>query len=146
MHHGQITTEIAQGLRVLRERIAAAAIPSSKLDETLTLATWNIRDFGKRPRLDASIHFIAEILGQFDLIAVTEVRDNLGDLSRVLGIWGPYWRAVYPDYIQDAGGNRERMAYVYDRRAVVFTGLAAEPDAPREKNPQTGEYLPAITW
>ena len=146
MHHGQITTEIAQGLRVLRERIAAAAIPSSKLDETLTLATWNIRDFGKRPRLDASIHFIAEILGQFDLIAVTEVRDNLGDLSRVLDVLGPYWRAVYSDYIQDAGGNRERMAYVYDHRAVVFTGLAAEPDAPRKKNPRTGEYLPTITW
>ncbi len=135
MHHGQITTEIAQGLRGLRQRIAAAAIPSSKLDETLTLATWNIRDFGKRPRLDASIHFIAEILGQFDLIAVTEVRDNLGDLSRVLDILGPYWRVVYSDYIQDAGGNRERMAYVYDRRAVVFTGMAAEPDAPRKKKP-----------
>ena len=52
------------------ERIAAAAIPSSKLDESLNIATWNIREFGRRPRLDASLHYIAEIIGQFDLVAV----------------------------------------------------------------------------
>lgn len=146
MHHGQITRETAEGLQVLRERIAAAKIPPSKLDERLTIATWNIRDFGKRPRLDASIHFIAEILGQFDLIAVTELRDNVSDLRCVLDILGPYWRVVYCDYVQDAGGNRERMAYVYDRRAVDFTGLAAEPDPPRKKDKKTGEYLPKVTW
>mgnify|MGYP001591023797 CR=1 FL=1 len=145
MHHGEVSPEIAQGLKILRERIAAAKVPSSKLDETLNLATWNIREFGKKPRRDASIHYIAEILGQFDLIAVVEVRDNLDDLRKVLGILGPYWRAVFSDYITDAGGNRERIAYVYDKRAAVFTGLAAEADPPRKKT-KAGEYLPSITW
>ena len=50
MHHGEITKEIAQGLKVVQKRIQEAKIPASKLDETLNLATWNIREFGKRPQ------------------------------------------------------------------------------------------------
>ena len=146
MHHGSISREIARGLKELRKRIEKAKIPSSKLDENMTLATWNIREFGRRRRLKASLHYIAEILGQFDLIAVTEVRDNLADLAAVLRILGPYWRVVFSDYIQDPGGNREHIAYVYDKRAVTFTGLAAEPDAPRKKDKKTGEYLPKFSW
>lgn len=146
MFHGNISREIAQGLRELRTRIAAADIPSSSLDETINIATWNIREFGRKPRLKAAIHCIAEILDQFDLIAITEVRDNLADLNRVLGILGPYWRAMFSDFITDPGGNRERIAYMYDKRAVTFTGLAAEADAPRKKDQSTGEYLPQLSW
>jgi hypothetical protein len=43
MHHGQISKPIADGLIELRKRIEQGGIPSSKLDETLNLATWNIR-------------------------------------------------------------------------------------------------------
>jgi hypothetical protein len=67
VHHGNLTKEMAQGLLVLQERIKKAGIPPSKLDETLNIATWNIREFGKKPRLKASLHYIAEIIGQFDL-------------------------------------------------------------------------------
>ena len=146
MHHGKISKDIAKGLKELRKRIDKADIPSSKLDESLTLATWNIREFGRKPRVKASLHYIAEILGQFDLIAVTEVRDNVTDLAAVLRILGPYWRVVFSDYVRDPGGNRERVAYVYDGRAVTFTGLAAEADAPRKKDKKTGEYLPRYSW
>ena len=69
MNHGQVSKEIAAGLLALKKRIAAAKIPSSKLDETVNIATWNIREFGKSRRTDAAIHYIAEILGQFDLIS-----------------------------------------------------------------------------
>ena len=140
MHHGKVSPEIAQGLLALKQRIAAAKIPSSKLDETLNLATWNIREFGKTRRTQAAIHYVAEILGQFDLIGIVELRDDLADLGRVLKILGPYWRAVYSDMIPDAGGNRERLAFIYDKRAVVFNGLAAEANAPRTKKGL--EYLP----
>ncbi len=133
MNHGTVSRQIAAGLLALQERISAAKIPSSKIDETLNIATWNIRDFGKKPRSQAAVHYIAEILGQFDLVGVIELRDNLADLGRVLEILGPYWRAVYSDMIPDAGGNRERIAYVYDKRAVVFNGLAAEANPPRKK-------------
>jgi endonuclease/exonuclease/phosphatase family metal-dependent hydrolase len=140
MHHGKVSKEIAKGLLALQDRIKAAKIPSSKLDETINVATWNVREFGKRPRSEAAIHYIAEILGQFDLIGLVELRDNLEDLARVLTILGPYWRAVYSDMIPDPGGNRERIAYLYDKRAATFNGLAAEANEPRKKKGL--EYLP----
>jgi endonuclease/exonuclease/phosphatase family metal-dependent hydrolase len=144
MHHGNVPKEVAKGLMVLRQRIRAAEIPSSKLDETLNIATWNIREFGRRARDDAAIHYIAEILGQFDVIGIVELRDNLSDLHRALEILGPYWRAVYSDMIPDPGGNRERVAYIYDKRAVVFTGFAATGTPPRVK--KGTEYLPEQSW
>jgi Endonuclease/Exonuclease/phosphatase family len=139
MHHGDISPEIAQGLLALRKRIAAAEIPSSKLDETINVAVWNIREFGKVPRTEAAIHYIAEILGQFDLVALVELRSDLTDLGRTLPILGPSWDIVYSDWIADAGGNQERLAFLFDGRAVTFNGLAAEVDAPRGK--KETEYL-----
>ncbi|MFN9704495.1 MAG: hypothetical protein ACK595_06695 [Planctomycetota bacterium] len=47
------------------------------------------------------------------------------DLAEVTQFLGPYWKVVFSDYIQDAGGNRERVAFVYDQRAVAFTGLVS---------------------
>jgi hypothetical protein len=63
MFHGDLPLDIASGLKVLRDRIQAARIPSSKLDETLNIATWNVREFGKVRRSEAAIHYIAEIIG-----------------------------------------------------------------------------------
>ena len=139
MNHGKVSKEIASGLLALRKRIAAAKIPSSKIDETLNIATWNIREFGKSRRTEAAIHYLAEILGQFDLISVVELRDDLTDLGRVLPILGSYWRAVYSDAILDDAGNRERLGFIYDKRAVTFNGLAAEASPPRAK--KGVEYL-----
>jgi endonuclease/exonuclease/phosphatase family metal-dependent hydrolase len=145
MRHGDIDMNTAQGLRFLRERIELANIPSSRLDETINIATWNIREFGRTSREEASIHYIAEIINQFDLIAITELRDNLGDLKRVMHLLGRYWDVVYCDYIDDPGGNDERMAFLFDKRAVVFTGLAAELDPSRVKT-ASGEWLSKINW
>ncbi len=140
MHHGPVSPEIAKGLLVLRERIEAAKIPSSKLDETANIAIWNIREFGKKPRTLPALHYIAEILGQFDLIALVELRDDLSDMGKVMTFLGPSWQIVYSDWISDFGGNSERTAFLFDRRAVTFNGLAAEIDAPREKKDET-EWL-----
>jgi endonuclease/exonuclease/phosphatase family metal-dependent hydrolase len=139
MHHGAVTPEIAAGLLALKKRIEAAEIPPSRLDESINVAVWNIREFGRVHRIEASVHYIAEIIGQFDLVAIVELRDDLTDLSRVLTYLGDTWRVVYSDWIEDSGGNKERIAFVFDRRAVIHTGLAAEIDAPRTK--KTKEYL-----
>ncbi len=139
MHHGKVKLSIARGLLALKKQIDKAEIPASKLDETINVAVWNIREFGKVRRNPAAIHYIAEILGQFDLVAIVELRDNLTDLGNVLKILGPSWDAVYSDWIDDYGGNRERTAFVFDTRAVAFNGLAAEIDAPRRKIGE--EYL-----
>ncbi len=146
MFHGDLHENTRQGLEVLRERINEENIPASKLDETINIATWNIREFGKKPRRNDSLHYIAEILYQFDLVAITELREDISDLAKVMDILGPYWRVVFSDYTPDRGGNKERMAYLFDRRALTFTGLAAEADAPRKKDHETGEYLPEFDW
>ena len=144
MHHGTVSPEIAQGLVALRARIDASGIPDSKLDETINIAVWNIREFGKKKRTTAALHYIAEILNQFDLVALVELRDNLGDMAEVMTYLGASWQIVYSDWIDDAGGNKERTAFLFDRRAVIFNGLAAEIDAPRVK--KENEYLGAQSF
>lgn len=150
MFHGDIDPHIARGLQILRGRIEEEGIPPSKLDETLNIATWNIREFGRarngQQRTDAAIHYIAEILYQFDLIAITELRDDLSDLRRVMNILGPYWHVVFSDFNADRAGNRERVGYLFDKRAAAFTGLAAEAEPPRKKNPENGRYESTIEW
>jgi hypothetical protein len=144
MHHGDVSPQIAKGLIALQKRIAAAQIPPSKLDETINVAIWNIREFGKKKRSEAAIHYIAEILGQFDLVAIVELRNNLEDLGRVLKYLGSYWDVVYSDWQDDPGGNGERVAFLYDNRSVVFNGLAAEIDPPRTL--KGTEYLSASSF
>ncbi len=144
MHHGQISPEIAHGLLSLQGRIQAGQVPPSKLDETLLIATWNIRELGKQHRLDASLHYLAEVIGTFDLVCLVEVRDDVRDLSEILHYLGPYWRVLFSDYITDHGGNRERVAFVYDERAVMFTGLAGNVLGERTK--KRAEYVDKISW
>lgn len=144
MDHGNVSKEIAKGLIELQRRIKDARIPPSKLDQSLNIATWNIREFGKGKRSEAAIHYIAEILGQFDLVGVVELRNDLSDLGRVLKVLGPYWKVVYSDMMPDYGGNFERIAFIYDKRAAVFTGLAAEANPPRTK--QGTEYHSKLSW
>lgn len=146
MYHGQINQATAKGLKELRSRLAKENIPPRMIDGNVVVATWNIREFGKKPRRQESIHYIAEILHRFDITAVTELRADLGDLKRVMDVLGPYWRVVFSDFNPDRGGNRERMAFLYDRRTVNFTGLAAEADSPRKKNKKTGEYETEFDW
>lgn len=129
---------------MIRERIEEAKIPSSKLDENMILGTWNVRELGKKRRRKNAIHLIAEIISQFDLLALVELRSNLSDLKRILDILGPYWKVIYSDYNTDGAGNRERMAFIYDKRMVTFTGLVAEADEPREK--VNGKYEPKFAW
>lgn len=133
MHHGILSEDIAKGLLALKSRIDAAKIPSSKLDESINIAVWNIREFGKTKRTEAAIHYIAEIIGQFDLVAIVELRDNLEDLGRVMRYLGDYWKVVFSDWDDDPGANDERTAFLYDKRSVIHNGLAAEIGAPRVK-------------
>jgi endonuclease/exonuclease/phosphatase family metal-dependent hydrolase len=148
MHHitplHTVSADIARRIKALRERIEAADIPSSRLDESFNLASWNVRELGKTPRTDAAIHLIAEILGQFDIVSVVELRDDLRDLARILNVLGPYWRAVYSEATLDFGGNRERIAFIYDKRMVSFNGMASAIFAKRKKDET--EWLPAFNW
>ena len=74
------TAERLQRLRAL----LSAQVPQRTLEDTLLLATWNIRelDSGKYgARCPECFFYIAEIIRRFDLVAVQEVREDLGALD-----------------------------------------------------------------
>ena len=146
MRHEGIDNETAKGIQELRRRFEMEAnhVPPSILDETMNLATWNIREFGKSPRKAKSLHYIAEVIGRFDLVALTEVRRDLGELKRVMEILPPFWDFIVSDYGSDRAANGERIAYVFDKRVVRFTGVAAEANPPRTR--RDGKYTPKFTW
>ena len=114
-------------------------MPPSILDETMNLATRNIREFGPRESLPQSLHYIAELIGRFDLVALTEVWRNLRDLLRVMDLLPPVWDFVVSEHGGDRAANNDRVAYVCDKRVVRFAGLAAEADPPRNRNKE-GRY------
>ncbi|MGQ1788131.1 endonuclease/exonuclease/phosphatase family protein [Saccharicrinis sp. GN24d3] len=144
MHYSSLTPETAKKLKLLIERIEECHIPSSMLDESINVATWNIREFGKKSRSEDGIVFIAQILYQFDLIAITEVREDLSDFKRVLKYLGGDWKYVVSDWQNDGGGNYERTLFLYDQRMVHFTGLAAEAQPNRKK--MGDEYISQQSW
>ncbi len=133
----------SEGLELLRRRIRAADVVPSRPDN-LRLATWNIRELGKGERLPESLRMIAAILRAFDLVSVVELRDDVRDLKAILRLLGRDWSVVFSDYIRDAGGNRERAAFVFDQRRVTFTGLASNAEGPRRRVGEHYERL--LPW
>lgn len=118
----------AERLLLLRHHLAAQ-IPRRTLNDTLLLATWNIREFDSPAygeRVPEAFYYIAEILSRFDLVAVQEIREDLKALRKVQRILGSNWKYVVSDVTQGTPGNRERLGFLYDSRKITFSGLAGE--------------------
>ena len=121
----------AANLLKLREQIARS-MPRRTNSSTLLLGTWNLRNFDDNrfahgPRLRESMHYIAEVVNSFDILAVQEICDELGPLEELMHILGGRWRYIttdVSDYI--AGGNRERLTFLYDESKVSFRSIAGE--------------------
>ena len=115
-------------IKKLRALIKDTKIPTKKTDENLLVCTFNIREFGAKARKSVSINALAEICCRFDIIAIQELRSDLGDLKRLMNVLGPYWKVIFNDPAGAAKnkGNDERFAYIYDSRVIRFTGMAAE--------------------
>ncbi len=121
----------AQNLLTLKQQLKQS-VPGKDSEENLLLATWNIRNFGRRNpfgwgnRLPESWFYIAEIISRFDLVAVQEVT-RIEEWEKVMRILGKHWNYIATDVShRDAGGNGERMVFVYDRRKVDFRNIAGE--------------------
>ena len=107
-----------------------------KSPSNLLLASRNIREFGGSRyggRTKEAIYCIAECLNHFDLIAVQEVRSDLAALKEVMGLLGPQWDVVYNDVSYADGGNHERLAFLFNRGKVTFSGLAGEIVLPSKR-------------
>jgi hypothetical protein len=118
----------AEGLLRLRSQLTAE-VPQRTISDTLLLATWNIREFDSTKygeRESEPLHYIAEIISRFDLVAVQEVREDLWALDEVQKMLGGWWKYIVTDVTYGTSGNGERMAFLYDSRKVTFGGLAGE--------------------
>lgn len=114
----------------LRQALRADAdAPPERAQNTLLLASWNLREFDSPKwgaRLPESYAYIAEILSRFDLVAVQEARDDLRALERLMFRLGRDWSYLVSDVTEGRAGNGERLAFVYDTRKVRFLGMAGE--------------------
>ena len=99
--------------RRLRAHAAVRGVPR-KSPAYLLAATWNIANLGAHERRPEDLRIIATILSWFDLVAVQECREDCGHLQAVLR----HLRSPYRLLFSDAGGNNERLVFIYNSRRV----------------------------
>ncbi len=129
---------VAGKLIDLRDEIKNQGVPPRTASDTLLLATWNVREFGRRRpkygrRIPESLYYIAETISAFDIVALQEVNEDLRDLKKVMGYLGHEWDFIATDITEGRSGNRERMTFVYDTRKVSFQNVAGEIVLPKAK-------------
>ena len=107
-------------------------VPAKTATETLLLATWNIRAFGDNRRGE-SLHYLAEIISRFDLVAIQEIASNLDGLKKLVALLGHNWDYIVTDSTEGTAGGGERMAFVYDKCKVFFRKMAGELVLPQPK-------------
>lgn len=109
-----------------------AGVPSKDSDQTLLLATWNLRDFGRAggrgfgERTLEALYYIAAFISAFDLVALQEINDDLSMFNTLRSILGPEWDFIATDTAPGKPGNDERMVFVFDTRKVRFRSIAGE--------------------
>jgi endonuclease/exonuclease/phosphatase family metal-dependent hydrolase len=149
---GDDTARVAGRLASLRKAIQKhpefpeQSVPDKNTSGTLLLATWNLKEFdggAADKRTDETYWYIAEIISHFDLIAIQEVGANLGGLERLKRLLGGTWRYVVSDVTEGKAGNHERLAFLFDRRKIRFSGVAGEIVIPPLKDANGKETLPA---
>ncbi|MGF1500698.1 MAG: endonuclease/exonuclease/phosphatase family protein [Paracoccaceae bacterium] len=128
--HPAEAARTGERLKALRAQLARDVPPKSARD-TLLIATWNIRDFGRDKfghgrRLRESYHYMAEIISAFDIVALQEIGGDPEEFRRLERLLGPTWDYMLTDLTEGVGGNGERMAFVFDRRRVFFRNIAGE--------------------
>ena len=144
----KLSNQSPEGVRTIERLLALRRelknqLPARTLDNTLLLATWNIRDFDKPAfgkRMEESFYYIAEIISHFDLVAVQEVYKDLTALKKVKEILGDKWDYIFTDETAGSKGNDERTAFLYDTRKVKFGGLAGELTLPPVELPDGTEH------
>jgi exonuclease III len=72
------------------------------------------------------VHYIAEIISRFDVVAIQELKGNLDALRLTLSILGRNWGLILTDVTKGDPGNDERMGFLFDTRRVNLSGLACE--------------------
>lgn len=127
---------VATKLLTLRAALSAHLHESGSVgdrSQSVRIATWNLREFGGTKyggRDDECLYYIAEIISPFDIVALQEIREDLGQFLDLLKILGPDWGYLATDVTDGHAGNGERMVYLYNRRRVQFRHIAGELTLP----------------
>ncbi len=114
---------IAKERRALMKLMDGGAhrIPHRQVDENLLIATWNIAQFSNKKK-SRTLQYIADICERFDIVAIQEVKTDLRGLARLQALLPGNYKIL----VSDPTGNAERMAFLYDKRTVMSTGLVCE--------------------
>ena len=107
--------------RPFTEHVIQPVDPENEINTitaTFRLATWNIRIFSDNSRNDEELQLIANVLIDYDFIAILELRDEnvLKRTERILEFMGKDY-----DYLMSGrvGGKvKERYAFLFDRQIV----------------------------
>ena len=99
------------GLKRLRAQLDQE-IPRKTRDSTLVLGTWNIRNFDDNRfmnghRSTEDLHYIAEIISRFDVLAVQEICDSIYPLEKLMDFLGKHYDYIITDVAEGRGGNDE---------------------------------------
>ncbi|MEP6513019.1 MAG: endonuclease/exonuclease/phosphatase family protein [Parafilimonas sp.] len=112
-------------LRNYRDTKEELQIPAPTNDN-LRIATWNIANLGAQDRTEKHVKLIAEIISWFDVIAIQETKDNFADLYAIKNILAHPYKCIF----SDAGGNDERMAFIYNSCKMAIMEEIAELSIP----------------
>ena len=131
------------GLSRLRQQLENE-MPQKTKHSTLILGTWNIRNFDddrfkNGPRSSEDFQYIAEIIARFDVMAVQEICNDLSPLKNVMYLLGNDYDYIVTDVTEGAGGNHERLGFIYDKNKVKFKGVAGELVLPSKMQITQGE-------
>lgn len=110
--------------------------------DTLTLLSWNIRDFG-RTKDEAEIKWIARIVAEADIVAIQEVVAGYGGAQAVarladqLNRMGHAWEYSISPPTRSSPGRQERYAFLWKKDQVQVLGrpaleMALDPYIERE--------------
>lgn len=138
LDYSQYPDFVVEDIVRLRRRIRSSGIPSRKTDSNVLIGTWNIQKLsgfhhhwtenpGSPKRNLRSLAIIAEVIKCFDVIALQEVMRDTSALRYLMKHFlGPNWAVLLTDVTAGDKGNSERLAYLYDTRRVVLSGLSGE--------------------
>lgn len=128
------STQAARDTAKAEKTLAAFGLPERR-ENSLIMATWNIRKFGKADgHTDKAREFYAHFASRCDLIAIQEIMDDmfsLRDLRDRMQALVPEaeYRILCSDVTGkglDGRGLGERLAFIFDQTRIRHTDIASD--------------------
>ncbi|MFA4869029.1 MAG: endonuclease/exonuclease/phosphatase family protein [Pedobacter sp.] len=104
-------------------------ISFSAYSQNVSICSWNIQHFGKT-KTDAEISYIANIIKEFDVVAIQEVVAGYGGSQAVarladeLNRKGSGWDYVISSPTSSVGSSKERYAFLWNTARVKRKGVS----------------------